>query len=101
MQTMTPTQHEKNEWSRLATEAYKLGQNMVGHKYSVAASLANNATLPISYFDELQTFYRQWLLDGCILWPMTPAAMSPSTVDISTIQEYGLTQKLSNSIRCF
>ena len=27
--------------------------------------------------------------------------MATSTVDISTITEYGLTQKLSNSIRCF
>ena len=31
--------------------------------------------------------------------PVPPLA--PSTVDISTISEYGLTQKLSNSIRCF
>lgn len=27
--------------------------------------------------------------------------LSSSTVDISTINEYGLTQKLSNSVRCF
>ena len=32
--------------------------------------------------------------------PMKPS-LSPRTVDISTITEYGLTQKLSNSIRCF
>ena len=27
--------------------------------------------------------------------------MSPTTVDVSTISEYGLTQKLSNSIRVY
>ena len=32
--------------------------------------------------------------------PMKPS-LSPRTVDISTITEYGLTQKLSNQIRCF
>jgi hypothetical protein len=28
-------------------------------------------------------------------------ALAPSTVDVSTIKEYGLTQKLSAPIRCF
>lgn len=27
--------------------------------------------------------------------------LAPRTVDVSSITEYGLTQKLSNSIRCF
>lgn len=31
----------------------------------------------------------------------TTPALSPSTRDISTITEYGLTQKLSNAVRCF
>lgn len=32
--------------------------------------------------------------------PITQAATVP-VVDVSTITEYGLTQKLSNAIRCF
>jgi hypothetical protein len=28
-------------------------------------------------------------------------SLAPTAIDISTISEYGLTQKLSNSIRCF
>ena len=35
------------------------------------------------------------------LRPVEPPPVSPTTVDVSTISEYGLTQKLSNSIRVY
>lgn len=61
---MTPTQHEKNEWSRLATAAYASGRNDIGTKFSVAASLPHDGVLPTAYFDELQDTYRRWLVSG-------------------------------------
>jgi hypothetical protein len=61
---MTPTEHEKAEWSRLAQSAYECGLNAIGHRYSTSASLPRGATLPIGNFDELQTGYRNWLIEG-------------------------------------
>jgi hypothetical protein len=61
---MTPTEHEKAEWSRLAQAAYAAGYNSIGHRYSAAASLCRGCDMPIKTFDALQTGYRQWLLFG-------------------------------------
>ncbi len=59
---ITPNQHEKNEWSRMAQAAYATGEyNAVGHRYSVAASLPHTGTMTLAYFDELQSGYRSWL----------------------------------------
>ena len=63
---ITPTQHEKNEWSRLAQAAYAIGSNTVGHRYSGAASIPTNARLSDAQFDELQTGYRSWLVDNVL-----------------------------------
>jgi hypothetical protein len=62
--TVRPSQHEKNEWSRLATWAYARGWNDLGHTYSAAASLPHDGTVSIWYFDRIQTLYRQWLIEG-------------------------------------
>lgn len=57
-----PTQHEKNEWSRMATAAYARGINRVGHRYSAAAALPHAGMLEIERFDMLQQGYRAWLV---------------------------------------
>ena len=64
---ITPTQHEKNEWSRMATAAYGASVNSVGHSYSIAASLPNIGTISVAYFDQLQAGYRAWLVDGAFI----------------------------------
>lgn len=59
---ITPNQHEKNEWSRMAQAAYRTGEhNAIGHRYSVAASLPHEGRVTAGYFDELQQGYRAWL----------------------------------------
>jgi len=63
---MKPNDHEKREWSRMATAAYRKGFNAVGHRYSVMSSLKRDETMPLSVFDMLQDGYRAWLTYG---WP--------------------------------
>lgn len=58
---MHPTEHERAEWSRMASDAYKTGRNFWGHRYSVAATW--NA-VRIGVFDTLQHHYRLWLIGG-------------------------------------
>jgi hypothetical protein len=65
---MTPTQHEKDEWSRLARAAYDAGRNDVGHHYSAASSLPRDARIRLAYFDALQEGYRAWLVFN--KWPV-------------------------------
>lgn len=64
---ITPTHHEKLEWSRLASTAYHLGRNDVGHRFSVAASLPSNGQLTVRQYDSLQDGYREWLVFGGLL----------------------------------
>jgi len=59
---MTVTNYEKNEWSRLATAAYAIGMNGIGHRYSTAASIPNGARLPLATYDALQAGWRAWLV---------------------------------------
>lgn len=56
-----PTNHEKREWSRMAQAAYASDHNTIGHRFSAAASLPHDATMPIDRFDSLQRDYRAWL----------------------------------------
>jgi len=63
-QTMTPTAHEKAEWSRMATAAYNSGRNAIGHRFSVAASLPRDGSMTLNHFDALQSEYRAWLVGG-------------------------------------
>jgi hypothetical protein len=58
---ITVTQHEKNEWSRLAKSAYASGRNEIGHRFSAAAALRNDESMEQDRFDELQSEYRAWL----------------------------------------
>jgi len=58
---MTPNQHEKNEWSRMAKAAYASDLNSIGHRYSGAAALPNGASIHDAEFDALQAGYRSWL----------------------------------------
>ena len=59
---ITPTEHDKAEWSRMARAAYRVKHNAIGHRYSAAASLPIGAKLDVSVFDSLQRPYRQWLI---------------------------------------
>jgi hypothetical protein len=59
--TMTPTEHEKREWSRMAHWAYKSDRNDIGHRYSAAGALMRGQSIPIERFDALQAGYREWL----------------------------------------
>ena len=68
-QFITPTQAEKDEWSRMAQAAYRANRNDLGHLFSAAASIAQNDRVRLDSFDLLQTIYRQWLVFG--RWPCT------------------------------
>ena len=61
---ITPTEHEKREWSRLAGAAYAADHNAIGHRYSGAASIRRDGQITLHYFDFLQVGYRQWLISG-------------------------------------
>lgn len=72
---ITPTEHDKAEWSRLARAAYAARVNTIGHRYSAAAALRRNEPMDVQRFDQLQAGYRAWLVFG--EWPSTedkPAA---------------------------
>jgi len=58
---ITPTQHEKHEWSRFATVLYSKRLNAVAHKFSAAAALPRNSAIDLQTFDQLQDMYRHWL----------------------------------------
>jgi hypothetical protein len=64
VQTITPTEHEKAEWSRMAKDAYRTGHNAVGHRFSMAATLCKGEQCRLSWFDSLQNDYLHWLVDG-------------------------------------
>lgn len=72
---MTPTEHEKREWARMAQAAYQSGRNAVGHRYSAAAALRQDATISTELFDRLMDGYRRWLVDG------VPTDAAPNTRD--------------------
>ena len=61
--TITPTDHDRAEWHRLAADAYRLGRNFYGHRFSVA-SAAYTGPMRTDVFDTLQTIYRRWLMWG-------------------------------------
>lgn len=60
----TPTEHEKNEWARMAQDAYAKGFNAIGHRFSAAAALPRGEKIPTARFDSLMADYRAWLIDG-------------------------------------
>lgn len=64
MTTITPSEHEKSEWSRMARAAYAADYNSVGHRYSGAAALHINQPMSLATFDALQEAYRSWLVWG-------------------------------------
>jgi hypothetical protein len=61
---ITPSQYEKNEWSRMAQDAYAHDLNDVGHRFSMAATVNKGESVPLAWFDALQTEYRAWLIGG-------------------------------------
>ena len=61
---IAPNQHEKNEWSRLATDAYAHDRNDLGHRFSMAAAYCTGDSMETAKFDFLQSVYRVWLIDG-------------------------------------
>jgi len=62
--TMTPTDHEKSEWSRLAQDAYAHDLNDTGHRFSGYASMRRGEAISLFAFDALQSEYRLWLNFG-------------------------------------
>lgn len=61
---VTPTEHEKREWSRMARAAYAEDRNEIGHQFSAYAAILRNEPIPTARFDALQSQYRQWLVFG-------------------------------------
>lgn len=61
---ITPSQYDKNEWSRMAQDAYSKGLNDIGHRFSMAATLKKGESCELAWFDSLQTDYRAWLIGG-------------------------------------
>ena len=61
---ITPTEHDKAEWSRMAQDAYRTNRNFYGHRYSVAATLPKGEPMRADVFDTLQNTDRTWLVFG-------------------------------------
>lgn len=61
---LTPTAHEKTEWSRFAQAAYAASMNSLGHMASAAASLPRDGRMSAAHFDALMDRYRAWLVFG-------------------------------------
>ena len=59
--TITPTEHEKNEWSRCATAMYANDCNPAGHLLSMSAAYPKGAPMAVSRFDKVASIYRAWL----------------------------------------
>ena len=55
-----PNQHERNEWSRMASACYATGHNATGHRFSAAAAWPD--VMPSARFHSLMTDYRAWLV---------------------------------------
>lgn len=70
-QLITPTEHDKAEWSRLAQAAYHSGWNEVGHTFSAGASLPRNGRMDIRRYDAMMAVYRDWLCFGRLAVPAT------------------------------
>lgn len=64
MTTITPTEHEKSEWSRMAQDAYARDLNDIGHRFSGAASIVRGALMRADVFNALMADYLAWLIDG-------------------------------------
>lgn len=80
MATMiTPTEHEKFEWSRMAQAAYRANINNIGHMYSAAASTPRNGAIETGRFDVLQAGYREWLIWG--RWPIGALDSDGAAID--------------------
>lgn len=62
VQTITPSEHERAEWRRMAIAAYRVGRRGTGHRYNMAAAL--RGAIPLTEFDALQRDYLAWLLDN-------------------------------------
>ena len=62
MTTITTTPHEREEWHRMAADAYRRGDTFIGHRFSVASACF--AQVRTDVFDALQFLYRQWLIVG-------------------------------------
>jgi hypothetical protein len=58
---MEVTEHQKTEWSRMATKCYATGHNALGTRMSVAATLRRGETMALRQWDSLMDAYRAWL----------------------------------------
>jgi len=90
MQTITLTAHERREFARCAQALYRRGSPL-GHTLSAVAA---KGSAPIAQYDRAAEAYRAWLVFD------EPKPCAPF-VDVGTVTEYGLTQKLSNAVRVF
>lgn len=59
--TMTLGPFERQEWHRMASDAYKTGRNEFGHRFSVACA---HREMDIRVYDSLMVQYRRWLVGG-------------------------------------
>jgi len=59
---MTLTEHEKNEWNRLALSAREAGRDRVWITYLQPEW--HHPRMPTRVYDELQEGYRAWLVSG-------------------------------------
>ena len=85
LQTITPTQHEKREWSRMAQAAYAAGLNPIGHRFSAVAALPAQASMSLGNYDAAMTEYREWLVTGFrVDVPYTPETWNADQLAMHT-----------------
>jgi hypothetical protein len=68
--TITPTEHEKAEWSRMAQDCYRHDLNDFGLTFSMASAMClKGQAIPLARFYHLQGLYRMWLTVGVSALP--------------------------------
>lgn len=103
--TITPTDHDRAEWSRLAQDAYRSERNPMGHKFSAAAAWRAGVPMPIGIYDDLQGIYRAWLIGGWLAVDAELAgpryirdASPDGPTDVDRITEYGVSTAVAVAI---
>lgn len=63
-QFMTPTEHEKLEWARMARAAASAGLATTAARFAFASTTPLGGKIPAATFYSLQADYRAWLIDN-------------------------------------
>ena len=62
--TIKVCRFDKNEWARLSKAAFAAGMTQTATGFENMACMPEGARIGIILFDAMQTYYRNWLIEG-------------------------------------